>query len=479
MKKDELERRLLDIEWEDFEVKEAVTELPRNIWDTVSAFSNTNGGWIILGVCQKGKKFEIVGVGDPEKLEQDFVNTLRSEKFNIKIRPSCKKYEFEQGTVLGFYIPVSDRKPIYYNSVWNTFIRTASGDQKASKEEVDAMYRDQKFGTQTSKTIEHLSSAQIDPQSLQQYREYLQREDAGSPYNVLSNKDFLEKIRVVENGRLTYSGLLFLGKNDIIQREFEDFRVDYLEIPGVSYQDAGDTRYTYRIREQENLWQYFFALSYRLQGTLDLPFQMTASGFATEKHAQVGAIREALINMLMHADYFSPMKPRIRVFTDRIEFMNPGAIPQPLEKIRAGDMTLPRNPILAKLFRIVHLAENAGYGFDKMESGWLSYAGNKPSFVEGVDFTSVEFLFPGVRGGQKGGQKSGQKGGQKMVTERQAEVYHLLKDNPRVSRKDLASRLGINESALRKHLDALRDKGILEREGPDKGGRWKILLAIE
>jgi predicted HTH transcriptional regulator len=50
MTKTELLNRLSDIEWEDFEVKEAHTELPKNIWETVSAFSNASGGWIILGV---------------------------------------------------------------------------------------------------------------------------------------------------------------------------------------------------------------------------------------------------------------------------------------------------------------------------------------------------------------------------------------------------------------------------------------------
>ena len=72
MTKEELIRRLQDIEWEDFEVKEAKHELPKNIWETVSAFSNTSGGWIILGIKQRGRFFEVQGVENAEKLEQDF-----------------------------------------------------------------------------------------------------------------------------------------------------------------------------------------------------------------------------------------------------------------------------------------------------------------------------------------------------------------------------------------------------------------------
>jgi predicted HTH transcriptional regulator len=84
MNKTELLIRLADIKWDDFEVKEARAELPKNIWETVSAFSNVAGGWIVLGVVQKGKKFEIQGVENPEKLEQDFTTVLRSRnKFNV------------------------------------------------------------------------------------------------------------------------------------------------------------------------------------------------------------------------------------------------------------------------------------------------------------------------------------------------------------------------------------------------------------
>lgn len=85
MTKDELVAKLHDIEWEDFEVKTAKSELPKNVWESVSAFSNTSGGWIVLGVKQAGKTFEIQGVDNVEKLEQDFLGTLRGEKFNQRL----------------------------------------------------------------------------------------------------------------------------------------------------------------------------------------------------------------------------------------------------------------------------------------------------------------------------------------------------------------------------------------------------------
>ena len=133
MNKTELLQKLQDIEWDDFEVKESKQELPKNIWDKVSAFANSAGGWIVLGISQKCKKFEVCGVENPEKLEQDFTNVLRSKnKFNVLINPKCKKYKIDEKIVLAFFIQSSEQKPVYYNSLQNTFIRTGSGDQRAT-----------------------------------------------------------------------------------------------------------------------------------------------------------------------------------------------------------------------------------------------------------------------------------------------------------------------------------------------------------
>ena len=70
MNKKDLILRLQDIEWEDFEVKEAKTEVPKNSWETVSAFANTAGGWLIFGVRKTGREYEFVGVQNPEKISQ-------------------------------------------------------------------------------------------------------------------------------------------------------------------------------------------------------------------------------------------------------------------------------------------------------------------------------------------------------------------------------------------------------------------------
>lgn len=91
MTKQQLIEKLNDLEWEDFEVKAAKGEVPKSSWETVSAFANTAGGWLVFGVKQNKQEFIIEGMTNPEKIEQDFLGTLRGEqKFNVSISPKCE-----------------------------------------------------------------------------------------------------------------------------------------------------------------------------------------------------------------------------------------------------------------------------------------------------------------------------------------------------------------------------------------------------
>ena len=491
MNKQELLAKLQDIEWDNFEVKEAAKELPKSSWETVSAFANTSGGWIVFGVSEKKKKFEIVGVDDVEKLENDMLTTLRSKtKFNIKLSPKAKRYKIDKKNILAFYIPSSDIKPVYFNEVQNTYIRTGSGDQRANEFEINALYRDQKFGTMSGKAVEGTSVNSLNTASYNNFRDYLQRMVPGLHYNKMDNETFNRKLHIVKNGKLTYGGLLFLGKNEEISDHIDDFRVDYLEIPGTSYANA-EPRYTYRIAEQENLWEYYFVLFQRLKIYANNPLTIGEMGIGHEDTKELYALREALVNLLIHTDYFSPMKPRIRVFTNRIEFENPGALPRPVEELLNADESYPRNPVLAKLFRIAKLCESAGYGFDKMLE-WKHQTTNDVIFESTVDKTKFTFMLnenfdkksiektdeSGMKSGIKANEsgmktdESGMKSGMKIKTIDR--ILDLINKDNTISITQLSIETKITRSTIQKHIENLKNKGIIRREGADKGGKWII-----
>lgn len=489
MTKEELIKKLGDLEWEDFEVKEAKAEVPKTSWETVSAFSNTSGGWLVFGVKQLGKQFTIQGVTNPEKIEQDFLNTLNGKKFNVPIATKQQRHNIEGKIVLAFYIPVSDKKPVYYNTLSNTFIRRGSADHRAAREEIDSMYRNQAFGTKTSETAPGTSRADLNNRSLTRYRDYMSRFNPDVSYNRFEEDEFLTKLRIIEDGKCTYGGLLMLGKREVIERHFPDFWIDLLEIPGTSYSSA-QSRYTFRLDEYDNLWEYYFECFARLKQKVDVTFTLSPEGFGQELSPGLVAIREALVNMLMHADYFSPGHPRIRIFTDHIEFYNPGGLPMPLEELKSKDISLPRNPIVTKLFRMVKLAENAGFGFDKIETNWMKYNHTKPVYDIQFDYTIVNF---NLKPAQEGKPMAVEKGSEKLSKDLQGNyginiddlrskfgerallILEVLLNNPSTTQEQMADDLHVAVITIKRDMDKLKKAGLITREGAKKTSDWIIL----
>ncbi|MDR0995819.1 MAG: putative DNA binding domain-containing protein, partial [Tannerella sp.] len=481
MTKEDFLKRLNDIEWDDFEAKEAQSDIPKNSWDTVSAFANTSGGWLVLGVKETKKggqsTYSITGVRNAEKLEQDFVGVLRSQtKFNLPVGVTVKKYVIDGNTVLAFHIPSSPVKPVYFNNnIRNTYIRTGSGDQQATDMEILAIQRDQAFGSRSEQTVPGTSIKDLNRQSLETYRRRIQEYNAEFAYNNLDDEDFCKKLGITYNGNLGYGSLLMLGQRDAVQFHVRNFWIDYIEIPGTSYNDAA-VRYTYRMPEQENLWEYYQVLIQRLRLYVDNPFTPGPDGFSPDDNSQLYALREGLINMLSHADFFSPMHSTIRVYDNRIEFQNPGRFYIDIHRLKEQVISMPRNPSIIKFFRYAKLSENAGYGIDKMLK-WQELTGQEVAFETDLVSSTVTYFRPREeekaeqkRRSVKRSEKAVRKSGQKTYNA----VFALIKEKPTITREELSTRTGITQSTIQKHVKRLKDNGYIQREGSDKSGYWMV-----
>lgn len=483
MTKEELIQRLQDIEWDDFEVKEAKNELPKNVWETVSAFSNTSGGWIILGIKQHGKLFEIQGVDNAEKLEQDFLGTLRSQKFNIRLSASATHYNIGEKKILAFHVSSSPHKPVYFGNPSNTFIHMGSGDQRATDSEIMAMYHDQSFGIRSELIVPETDMSMLNMDSVRGYRNYLKAYNVLTAYEELDDAAFCQRLSICDKkGELTYAGLLMFGIGSEVLRHVPTFCMDYIEIPGKSVAEAS-TRYSYRIPEQANLWEVYQVVIRRLFTLVDKPFKMNELGVAEDDNRRFEILREAWVNMLMHADHFSPLRSCIHVFTDRIEFLNSGSFPVPPERIYGTFFSQARNPTIAKLFRFAKLAENAGFGLDKLRS-WKQLTGHEMSIRSERDYVLITFELP-----QNVVVSSRDVIGNVVVNsqdvignvvvnplDRLQTILNMLKQDNTLSAAQIAEKLSMNIRTIQRDLTKLKQRGMINHVGPDKGGYWEILI---
>ncbi len=527
MTRDELLKHLTTIEWDNFEVKEAQSELPKNIWETVSAFANTAGGWIVLGVAESKvngqSQYFITGVHNAEKLEQDFITTARSRtKFNAVLNVAAKMYTFDGKIVLLFHVLSSPFKPIYFNhNIENTYIRSGSGDQRATEMEIMALQREQAFGCKSEITIPGTSIADLSRQSLDTYRRTITNFNPEFPFNNLNDEDFCTKVGIVYNKELTYGSLLMLGKWDVLRLHVRNFWIDYLEIPGTSFANA-NTRYTFRMQEYENLWEYYNVIIQRLRNFVDNPFTTGPNGYSPDDNSQLYALREGLVNMLAHADYFSPMHSTIRVFYDRIEFQNPGRFAIDLKNIGKVIASNPRNPSIIRFFRYAKLAENAGYGINKV-LGWKRSTGEDVIFDTNLTLTTVAYVRNidendsqnEVNEPQKSGNvpqnntnvpqnntnvpqnntnvpqnepQNNQNDPQKEIkapknnpqkrrmsqSYRRQRLLDMMIFNEQLTKQELSDIMGVNEITIQRDLTELRKQHHIVWVGSSKKGHWEI-----
>lgn len=474
MTKEELIIRLNDIEWDDFEVKEASGGLPKSMWETVSAFSNTAGGWIILGVKEKksenGSEYIVNGVANPEQMEQDIVTTLRSRsKFNAPVSCKALKYTIDDKNVLVFEIPLSPHRPVAIKSNGEVYVRTGSGDTLATDMEVDAIVRDASFGAKSEMEVPGTGFKDIDTNSIASYRSYLRDFNRPLSFPTLNDEEFCRKLNIVlSSGRLSYGSLLMFGKRESVLDALPNFWIDYMEVPGNSYATASQ-RYTYRMPEQENIWECFQLIMHRLRNFVDAPYMEGPDIFGAEDNSQLFCLREGLVNFCAHSDYFASAHPTIRVFDDRIVMQNPGRFILAADEFRSRILSMPRNPSIIRLFRHPKLSENAGYGIDKI-SGWKKLTGKSVIFDSDMLISTVTYPLTTTKDSRRIGENNGVNG----ENNDEKKVLDIIRQTPSITQPLIAAQTGFSTRKVNRLISSLRTKKKIVRIGKTKGGHWEI-----
>ena len=206
MDKNDIKRLLQKGERLTLEAKLAKTDVPKSIWESYSAFANTMGGTILLGVFEDmkekdpAKRFRIEGVDDAEKIRKDFWNTINSNKVsdNILTDSDVEVVDVDGLQVVCIHMPMADWrvKPVYLNeNVYkNTFKRNHEGDYHCTEQQVRAMIRDSYEGGNDGALMEHYDMNDVDPDTLRRYRTLFQFRNEGHVWNEVDDKTFLKNL---------------------------------------------------------------------------------------------------------------------------------------------------------------------------------------------------------------------------------------------------------------------------------------------
>ena len=390
-----LERLLQDKESDELEFKTAAGGFPKSFWSTYSSFANTNGGAIVFGVKEKDEELILDGLDESQiaKLKRDFFNGMHSKQnINIALLKEDDVFDVEFGGThfLVFYIPRVDisLRPVFcgLDPYTGTYRRDLAGDYHCSREEVNSMFADANLASPVDgRILKNFSKDDLDPASIQQYRRRFEQWNPDHVWNALPEDQFLEKLNVFRKDRktgeygLTYAGLLMFGTYSAIMDENPNFFPDYQEI-----QDPND-RWVNRIcpdgNWESNLFQFYSKVLPILQNFLPKPFVLEDNQRKTETPAHV-AVREALSNMLVHADHTENATLNVYKYPNKMVFSNPGTMLISQKQFYKGGESICRNKYLQTMFTFLGSAEKAGSGADKIIHGWEKQNWKRPYIVE-------------------------------------------------------------------------------------------------
>ena len=383
------------------EAKAAQSGLPRSLWETYSAFANTSGGSILLGVEEwADKSLHVIGVPDPQKLLDDFWNTVNNAQKvseNVLSDNDVAVLDIDDAPVIEIRVPRANRrvKPVFLNdNPKRSFRRNHSGDYLCRYEEVQSMMRDAAEESHDAKPLANVRMDELDAMTVRSYRRLYANLHRGHPWNQLSDDEFLRCVgaaSVAEDGELhpTGAGLLMLGHDWRIVEEFPNYFLDYRQ------QLSSRERWQDRVVSQSgdwsgNVFDFFYRAYNLMKQALKTPFKLAETERVDDTPAH-RALREALANCLTNANYHERRGIVCLWEPDALTIANPGDFRVDIGAALRGGESDPRNATMMRMFALVNIGERAGSGLPKIVSGWTECGYIAPRYEEsfGPDRTTL------------------------------------------------------------------------------------------
>ena len=458
------------------EVKKAHDGLPVSLWDTYSAFANCYGGVIILGVKEnKDGSWQTTGLQNASKLQKEFWNIINNTKkisINLLRESDIETYEHNGDIIMVVHVPAARReqKPVYINDdmFGGTFRRNFEGDYHCTRIQVKTMLRDQADDTIDMSVLDNISMDVFNMDSVHGYRNNFASLKDSHPFVRLDDPEFLRSISaagVSDNDKElhpTAAGLLMFGNEYDIVCQFPDYFLDYRAMldPSIRWTDrihssAGDW--------SGNIFDFYFRVYNKLKQSLKVPFKLSG-GTRIDDTPMHEALREALANCLINADYYGSRGIVVTLQPNMLTFANPGYSRTGKLQMLRGGISDPRNRGLMKMFNLIDIGERAGSGIPKIVNIWNNEGLKAPSIEEEFDpDRTILSLSLEKKQAIKTSDKhdnAAQAKTEKSTKNRQ-KIINYLKDNGRSKCSDIAAFLGLSESRTRVILSDMPEVEIM------------------
>jgi len=337
---------------ERLEFKESL-RLKEEISQAVSAFSNANGGSLLIGVSDDGT---IIGVDIGRNTVEELANYIKRNT-DPAIFPSVKVLDAEGKKIIMIEVKESTEKPVFFKT--HAYKRVGKTNQRVSSSELRKLAKESGGGVYWDERVcEDVGLEDIEKEKV---RWFLKEARHKRGFDINENspvEEALLRLKLLKAGKPTNGAVLLFGKDP--QRRFIQSEVKCIRFKGV---DVTGEMIDLRTVDGDVFDQLIEAEKF-IFNNIALSAWIEEGKIQRQERWEYPpkAIREALANAICHRDYETTSKVQVRIFDDRMEFWNPGRLPEgwTVETLKQVHESIPRNPAIAKQFFWVKYIEKVG-----------------------------------------------------------------------------------------------------------------------
>jgi len=422
---------------------------------TLVAFANTKEGKVLIGISDKNK---IIGINLQKETVQKWVNLTKNKTLH-KIIPDTEIIEHENKKIVVFSIIEYPSKPISFQGKY--YKRHFNSNHEMSAEEIINDYLRTR-----NKSWDMFTDGKYSLEDLDFKKVFDTILKINKNKNVQITEDpllFLKKFGLIDGEKVTNAAMLLFPKLPDI---YADIQIGLFETPTIIKKSI--TIRDDLVSEVDQVMD--FITSY-----ITKEYIITGRPQREEKwQYPLTAIREFVINAIIHRDYRSGIHSQFKVFRDKIEFWNYGKLPSEItiENLFKGtEKSIPRNIKVAEIFKEIGQIEKYGSGVKRAIDEIVSYGLLQPQMTEIAG--GINVLIKGNFIDGKEGDKEGHR-----LTENQKSILSLIRRNNSISTQEISIKININKSNTEKNIAKLKKLNLLKRIGSAKGGRWQIIANI-
>ena len=449
------------------EFKTARRQLPRDLYETVCAFLNRDGGDILLGVRDDGG---IPGVERDcaEQMKRDFATAINNPQ---KINPPCylgvDEIEHEGATLLQIVVPPSSQVHRCNGRIYD---RNEDGDFDITDNQtlVTQLYVRKQSSYSENIIYRYATLADLRPGLIVRARRIAGIRHKKHPWLSMDDMELLTSARLFQRDYqrdvegMTLAAILLFGKDDTILSVLPHHKTDAIlrRVDIDRYDDRDDIR--------TNLLDSYDRLIAFGEKHLNDPFYLEGMRrVSLRSHI----LREIVGNVLIHREYSNAFPAKF-VIERRQLFTENGNKPHGHGPIDPRLFSpFPKNPVIARVFKEIGLADELGSGVRKLFKYCKAYCGHDPELIEDDVFRLVLPLSDEAEGSEKAPVKAPVK----TPVKTPGLILECLTKNPNLTIPELAQLVEKSYSAVQRAMRKLQGDGRLRRVGPDKGGHWEVL----